>query len=77
MERRRTDYKICDFCGASLDVGEKCDCIETQAFKMTQEPPQKEKHREEHAKIQKPLYGAKWALERVCILLCVYFCVII
>ena len=24
--RRRTDYKICPLCGASLDVGEKCDC---------------------------------------------------
>lgn len=22
----RTDYKICPLCGASLDVGEKCDC---------------------------------------------------
>lgn len=24
----RTDYKICPFCGASLDVGERCDCNE-------------------------------------------------
>lgn len=24
----RTDYKICPYCGASLDVGETCDCGE-------------------------------------------------
>lgn len=23
----RSDYKICPFCGATLDSGEKCDCI--------------------------------------------------
>lgn len=22
----RSDYKICEFCGASLDIGEVCDC---------------------------------------------------
>ena len=22
----RTDYKICPYCGAALDVGERCDC---------------------------------------------------
>lgn len=25
---KRTDYKICEYCGASLDVGERCDCME-------------------------------------------------
>ncbi len=25
----RTDYKCCPLCGAILDCGEKCDCIET------------------------------------------------
>lgn len=24
--KHRSDYKICPFCGATLDVGEKCDC---------------------------------------------------
>ena len=24
--RNRSDYKICPLCGASLDVGEVCDC---------------------------------------------------
>lgn len=24
--KTRTDYKICPYCGASLDIGEKCDC---------------------------------------------------
>lgn len=24
--KARTDYKICPYCGASLDIGEKCDC---------------------------------------------------
>ena len=28
MKRKRTDYKTCEYCGASLDVGEKCDCKE-------------------------------------------------
>ncbi len=22
----RSDYKICEYCGAALDVGERCDC---------------------------------------------------
>lgn len=30
-------YKICPYCGASLDPGEKCDCQEEP------ETPQKEK----------------------------------
>ena len=25
---RRTDYRICPNCGASLDIGERCDCME-------------------------------------------------
>ena len=24
----RSDYKICELCGASLDVGERCDCMD-------------------------------------------------
>ena len=24
--KRRYDYKVCPFCGASLDIGEACDC---------------------------------------------------
>ena len=35
----RTDYKICPYCGASLDIGEKCDCeFETDAQKGAQMP---------------------------------------
>lgn len=31
MTRRvRTDYKKCPLCGASLDVGERCDCRDTE-----------------------------------------------
>ena len=26
----RSDYKICEFCGASLDIGEACDCQKTE-----------------------------------------------
>lgn len=26
MQKTRSDYKICPYCGASLDVGEACDC---------------------------------------------------
>jgi len=37
--RTRTDYKICPLCGASLDVGEACDCQQeeerTERPKMT------------------------------------------
>ena len=36
--RNRSDYKICPLCGASLDVGEVCDC-------------QKEKERTERPKM--------------------------
>ena len=28
--RKRTDYKVCEFCGCSLDVGEKCDCKQSK-----------------------------------------------
>lgn len=24
--KARTDYKICPYCGATLDIGEICDC---------------------------------------------------
>lgn len=24
----RSDYKVCPLCGAVLDIGEKCDCME-------------------------------------------------
>lgn len=26
----RSDYKICPLCGASLDIGERCDCEKTE-----------------------------------------------
>ena len=32
-KQKRTDYKICEFCGASLDIGEKCDCRERKPCK--------------------------------------------
>lgn len=34
MQRKRTDYKVCPLCGASLDVGEKCDCIEQEQTRI-------------------------------------------
>lgn len=33
MNRKRTDYKVCEYCGASLDVGEKCDCKQSKPCK--------------------------------------------
>ena len=37
MQKTRSDYKICPFCGASLDVGESCDCRqEKQPPELTQ-----------------------------------------
>ena len=30
--RTRSDYKICPLCGASLDVGERCDCTERPRY---------------------------------------------
>ena len=30
----RTDYKICPYCGAALDIGEKCDCIKVQKISV-------------------------------------------
>lgn len=32
MKRQRSDYKICPFCGATLDLDEKCDCIRSEGF---------------------------------------------
>jgi len=26
MSRPRSDYKICEYCGAAIDVGERCTC---------------------------------------------------
>lgn len=34
----RTDYKICSYCGASLDIGEKCDCRQENTRKGIQKP---------------------------------------
>lgn len=34
--RTRTDYKICVYCGASLDVGERCDCTERPRYNNAQ-----------------------------------------
>lgn len=28
MNNSRSDYRICPYCGAALDVGEKCDCTQ-------------------------------------------------
>ena len=63
--KKRSDYRICENCGASLDVGEICDCKDLQAPKMTQQAPCNEKGGEVPAKIQGRLYGAKWALYAV------------
>lgn len=37
-QKIRTDYKICPLCGAALDVGEACDCLQE---KLAAERPQK------------------------------------
>ena len=26
--KHRSDYKTCVFCGANLDIGETCDCLQ-------------------------------------------------
>ncbi len=31
MYAKRSDYKICPICGASLDLDEKCDCVNESA----------------------------------------------
>ena len=37
-------YHICPYCGASLDPGERCDCLEEKAEqKKSQETTKKEK----------------------------------
>ena len=33
QKRKRTDYKICEFCGCALDVGEICDCRKSKPSK--------------------------------------------
>lgn len=34
--RKRTDYKICEICGAALDTGEVCECQKQQEPKKLQ-----------------------------------------
>lgn len=53
--RKRTDYKVCKKCGASLDVGEKCDCTKIKYnFKAL-----KGEHRSRYKITAKVPYG-KW-----------------
>lgn len=35
-------YRICEYCGAALDPGEKCDCIVDMAARFEQEYTKKE-----------------------------------
>ena len=37
--RKRSDYKICEYCGCALDVGEKCDC--KQSLQSKESKPDK------------------------------------
>lgn len=37
MIKRRSDYKICPYCGSALDVGERCDCKDCNEDKKTPE----------------------------------------
>lgn len=32
---KRSDYKICEFCGCALDVGESCDCKQSLQSKAS------------------------------------------
>lgn len=36
--KRRYDYKVCPICGASLDIGEECDCEDDIAHKTPKKP---------------------------------------
>lgn len=44
--RKRSDYKICPYCGAALDPGEKCDCMEIHS-KKEKKPYKRAKQKEE------------------------------
>ena len=40
-------YKVCEYCGANLDPGERCDCrerTETEPRKSREKPPQVLEH---------------------------------
>lgn len=36
--KRRYDYKVCPVCGASLDIGEECDCEDDTAPRTPKKP---------------------------------------
>ena len=58
MQKTRTDYKICPFCGASLDVGEACDCLQEK------QPPETPQNARNGARQYKTLWKYKDGLER-------------
>ena len=35
-------YKTCPHCGANLDPGEQCDCLEVEARVLVEHPTEKE-----------------------------------
>lgn len=50
-------YNKCEFCGANLDPGEKCDCIEQRARKI--------RKREAANKLMKELEDSEWIQEKL------------
>lgn len=36
--KSRTDYRVCSLCGAVLDVGERCECIDNDNKKIGYNP---------------------------------------
>ena len=56
--RTRSDYKICPNCGAALDVGEVCDCMEKQPRRSPSNAPKTTKLYKYAIKKEKPLERA-------------------
>lgn len=59
MQKTRSDYKICPFCGASLDVGERCDC------RQEKQPPEMPQNERNGARLYKYQQQHKNALKRL------------
>lgn len=43
LMKHRYDYKVCPFCGAALDVGEACDCMDEAPLKTAVKQPKTKK----------------------------------
>ena len=57
---KRSDYKICEYCGATLDVGERCDCKESEVITLERNQSSRNTSRQADGRRRKSSYF-EWA----------------